>query len=340
MVYFSFRPLTEAVAFDFLLVSLSLASVTPKELSSRRLVLIGFCISVSLMLRIQLLAGLLFLALWVGRLEFRERWAPMTLGGIPPLLMFALADWIAWGSPFHSYIAAVQLNLFEGKASTFGTSPAFWYFKSIGIFWSVATPAILGLVAIRVRSSAIWLGVAFCIIASHSLIPHKEYRFIFPAMACLVLIAAMGSADLIEIVRVRLRPHSARYLVAGGAALWVAVSTSLAFSSGFSSQWYRARDLIETEYWLAAQPDLCGLLIYDRGIDYEHSAFDSGGYSHLHRPVPLRLLGHEPDVAKRSSRAFNYIVLSRSSVVDFQPDFTLVKCMHNVCVIKRAGSCF
>jgi phosphatidylinositol glycan class B len=340
MVYFSFRPLTEAVSYDFLLVSLSLSSVPPKELSWQRLVLIGFCIGVSLMLRIQMITGLLFLAVWIGRLEFRERWAPMILGGIPPLLVFGLADWMAWGSPFHSYIAYVQINLIEGKASTFGVDPAFWYFKSIVILWSLATPAILGLIAIRARTSAVWLGVAFCIIATHSLIPHKEYRFIFPATACLVLIAAMGSADLIERVRIRLRPHSARYLVAGGAAFWVAVSTSLAFADGFSFQWFRARDLIKTEYWLAAQPDLCGLLIYDVGVDFDNSAFDSGAYAYLHRDVPLQSRFHEPDEARRSSQEFNYIVLSRSSIADFQPDFGLVRCMHNVCVIKRAGSCF
>ena len=339
MVYFSFRPLTEAVAFNFLLVSLALASVPTKELSWRRLAAIGFCVGLTLMLRVQLLPALLFLALWVGRLEFQKRWVPLLLGSSGALLIFGLADWIAWGSPFHSYIATVRINLFEGKASQFGTEPFFYYFEVIAALWWIATLTIVGLVALRIRNSALWIGVALCIIAAHALIPHKEYRFIFPATACLVIVAVMASADFIEAAKARVQPRLTRSLAAAGVAFWVVLSVVLASSQGFAYQWYRARDLINAQYWLAAQPDLCGVAMLDRGIDYGNSAFDSGGNAFLHRNVPMLLYGHTPDEAKRKSHAFNYIVLARASIGDFSPEYRLVKCNNNVCVVKRPGGC-
>jgi phosphatidylinositol glycan class B len=233
LVYFSFRPLSEAISCDFLLVGLSLASLPPRELSWLRLAVTGLCMSISLMLRIHLYAGILFFAVWICRLNFRDRWVPMILGGFPPLILFGLADWIAWGSPFYSYVATVRINLIQGHASTFGTHSMFWYLQNFAVLWAGALPMMICLIVVRSRESILWLGVAFFIIASHSLIPHKEYRFVFPASACLVLVAAMGSADVIEKVRSYLQPKPSHYLVVVGAAIWIATSVSLAFTAGF-----------------------------------------------------------------------------------------------------------
>src|ERR1700722_3270539 len=71
LVYFAGRPLTEAVATTVLLIGLSLATVTAIELTWRRLVAIGFCLGLCLMLRVHLAAGLLVAALFVGRYNLR-----------------------------------------------------------------------------------------------------------------------------------------------------------------------------------------------------------------------------------------------------------------------------
>ena len=59
LIYFAGRPLTEAVATTVLLVGLSLASVSENHLTQRRLLAIGLCFGLCLMLRVQLVAGLL-----------------------------------------------------------------------------------------------------------------------------------------------------------------------------------------------------------------------------------------------------------------------------------------
>ena len=237
LVYFAGRPLTEAVATTFLLVALSLASVPPQRLAFRRLVAIGFCLGLALMLRIHLAVGLLVVAAWVGRFDLRGRWAPMALGGLAPLVVFGVADWLYWGAPFSSYVAALRIDLFEGKASIYGVESPAYFFEQLNDIWAGALPAMAALILLRARASALWIMAALAIIACHMAIPHKEYRFVFPAFACLALVAAMGSADLIERIRRLPGPDRAGPALVGlGAALWVGTSAALAFAPGYMDE--------------------------------------------------------------------------------------------------------
>jgi hypothetical protein len=338
LVYFAGRPLTEAVATTFLIVALALASVPRDQLAFRRLVAIGFCLGLALMLRVHLGPGLLVLAAWVGREDLRRRWWPMGLGGLVPLIVFGAADWLYWGAPFSSYLAALRIDLIDGKASSYGVeSPAF-YFVQLADTWGGVLPAMAALVLLRARASALWIAVALVIVASHMAIPHKEYRFVFPAFACLALVAAMGSADLIE----RLRRHAGagragQALAALGAVLWVGTSAALAFAPGFKDEWFESGDLIAAEFKLARQAELCGVLFYN------HSWAQTGGYAHLHRDVPIYALADDQDSARQSTAAFNAVVLSRESLDDFTPQFTLQECSgeedDDVCIVRREGDC-
>jgi GPI mannosyltransferase 3 len=237
LVYFAGRPLTEAVATTFLVVALSLACVPPERLEFRRLAAIGFCLGLALMLRFHLAPGLLVVAVWLGRRDLRGRWRPMALGGLAPLLVFGVADWLYWGAPFSSYVVALRIDLIDGKASIYGVESPAYFLEQLADIWAGALPAMAALILLRARASALWIVVALVIIASHMAIPHKEYRFVFPSFACLALVAAMGSADLIE--RIRRLPGSdraGRVLVAMGAALWVGTSVALAFAPGFNDE--------------------------------------------------------------------------------------------------------
>jgi hypothetical protein len=191
---------------------------------------------------------------------------------------------------------------------------------------------------LRARASALWIVVALVIIASHMAIPHKEYRFVFPAFACLALVAAMGSADLIERLR-RLSgsQRSGRALVAMGTALWVGTSAALAFTPGFRDEWFEAGDLIAASFRLAHEPDLCGVLFYN------HDWAATGGYAHLHRDVPMFALADAQDTARQSTGAFNAIILTREFLADFTPQYQLLECSgdedDDVCTMKRQGAC-
>jgi hypothetical protein len=128
-----------------------------------------------------------------------------------------------------------------------------------------------------------------------------------------------------------------RALVALGAALWVGTSVALAFAPGFKDEWFEAGDLIEASFRLAHQPDLCGVLFYN------HDWASTGGYAHLHRDVPMLALEDDQDTARRSTAAFNAIILTRESLDDFTPQYTLQECSgdedDDVCIMKREGAC-
>ena len=333
-VYFAGRPLTEAVATTVLVVGLALASVPQRKCSRKRLIYIGICFALCPMLRIQLLLGIVVAWIWVGRSHL-ERWWLMGVGALIPVAVFGIADTIVWGRPFQSFIAAIEFNLFKGVASTFGTQRFDWYFRLLSHQWSYAAPLLLLLVVIRTRSLMLWVLVALCILLTHSVIPHKEYRFVFPVFACLIVVAAMGSADLIQSLPKQWYWTSA---IAVGAT-WVAVSAALAFAPRFRPEWFRSRDLIEAEFLLAKQPALCGILLYHYGW------WETGGYAYLHHNVPFYEL---PEFSRtnvsRVASAFNAVVLPRSSAADFPKEFTLQKCIgegqaDDVCVMKRDGNC-
>jgi GPI mannosyltransferase 3 len=338
-VYFAGRPLTEAIATTVFLLALSLASAPAAELTFRRLFAIGLSLGLCLMLRVHLLVGLFVIALWVGRFELRARWWPMVLGALVPIAAFGLADWIAWGGFFHSYVEAVRTNLFRGVASDWGTEPPGWYAQRLFDQWRYALPLIAVFVVVRARASAMWILAALAIIAAHSAIPHKEYRFIFPASASLVVVAAFGSADLLERARRRVRPIVFQCLACAAAFLWLEMSAALAFSAPFKYEWYKGRQLIMASFAVAQKADLCGLLFYD------DPWFKTGGYAYLHRNVAFYSLDDDETIdPEKSSANFNAVVLNQSSIPDFAKNFRVQQCFaapgsEDVCLMVRDGSC-
>ena len=341
LVYFADRPLTEAVATVVLLLALSLASVPAADFTFRRLVAIGLSLGLCLMLRIHLLIGLLVIGLWVGRLDLRARWWPMVLGAAVPLTVFGVADWIAWGGFFHSYVEAVRANLVQGAASDWGKEPPGWYVQRLYDEWQYALPLFVIFILLRARASAMWILAALAIIAAHSAIPHKEYRFIFPATACLVIVAAMGSADLLEWARRLVRPLVFYCLVFAMAFLWLEMSVALAFWAPFKYEWFKTRQVIMASFAVAQKADLCGLLFYDRPW------FKTGGYAYLHRNVPFYSLQDEEDDStklEKSVESFNAVVLNHSAVPGFAKSFRVQQCFsapgsEDVCLMVRDGSC-
>lgn len=329
IVYFAGRPLTEAVATTVLLVALPLATAPPTLYTRRRLLMIGCCLGLCLMLRLQLAPGLVVAALWIGRTHWRERWLPMLLGGLAPIVVFGLADWVTWGTPFISYVRAVFINVVLGKASEFGVSPTTWYVSDLFSKGPVAFAVLLTLIAVRARASMMWVAVAVAIIAVHSAIPHKEFRFIIPATACLTVVAALGAADLVERMRGALSPRRHQVLVCGVAACWLAASFGLGFFGSFRDHWYTSRDVIAAETEIARAPNLCG-------VRFLQDWWTTGGYAFLHRDVPVFAGADEG----APTAAYNMIVVPSALVSRFTPRFRMRTCVaDSLCIMERDGPC-
>ena len=220
-------------------------------------------------------------------------------------LALGIVDRLTWGGWFHSAITYLRFNLVEGRASGWGTSPFGYYwdvlFGSLG-FAAATVLVALCLLAARRAPGLLLTAAGFAL--AHSLVPHKEGRFLLPLLAVLCGLAAIGFEELAR----RAGPWARR---AGMAAVLVATVASAARlpnltlgdvgQSGFPAE--------ESAYGLGAEPtrlllvahklpDLCGLRI--EGITW----IFTGGYTWLHRQVPL----FNAPGNLRNPGEFNYLI--------------------------------
>jgi hypothetical protein len=331
IVYLAGRPLTEAVATTVLLTGLAVASAPDALYTRRRLLTVGFCLGLCLVLRVHLAPGILVATIWVARAQWRARWLPLLMGGALPVAAFGVADWIVWGAPFVSHLRAFHINVVLDKASEYGVSPPHWYLTHMFSGRHLAAAIILFLAAIRLRASALWIATAAAIIAAHSVIPHKELRFIAPATACLAVVAALGFADLVAYAR-SLWPRGQRILTAGAAIAVLAVGVGLGFSGGFAHIWYRDRGVILAQAAVARMPDLCAIRLV--GLDWSRT----GGYAFLHRNVPIL-----PEAASNlPASAYNVVIATEQAAANVAPPYRRQACfggVDRVCVLVRDGPC-
>jgi GPI mannosyltransferase 3 len=205
-------------------------------------------------------------------------------------------DWVTWGRPFHSFLTYVDFNLVQNGAVYFGVAPRWFYFERLA-----ASPGLLGLPLLAgllvglVRFPVIGL-TALAFAALHMFTPHKELRFIIPALALAAIPAGVGLVDLGRLLG-RLVPRLLQRSVAIG--LVVSYAGLLGWL-GWTLSWGEVgvlpppprarredqilllnRDTSRALSWLGQRRDMCGAIVRGRGPIW------TGGYVYLHRDVPL-----------------------------------------------------
>ena len=130
-------------------------------------------------------------------LAARRRWRALgfcVLAGVAVALGLGALDWATWGRPFHSLLAYLQFNVFSGGAArSFGRQPGDFYFWPLvrwAPFW--IWPALV--LAFRKERAPLASVMALVYLAAISLTPHKEERFLYPAIALLLLDAGPAAA--------------------------------------------------------------------------------------------------------------------------------------------------
>jgi hypothetical protein len=252
------------------------------------------------------------------------------------VLAFGALDWAYWGVPFYSYFKYVEANLINDKSSYYGIQPVYWYFGFILVTWAWATPPILALLFRARGIRLLWIAVGLAVLLSHVAIGHKEYRFIFPATVCLIVAAALSSADLVQRYTMDASLLRRRLVLSGVVLAWVLTSASLAFNGNFRGHWFMWRGVIQAFFDLSKFDPLCGVLVAD-----------DMGYSHLHRPVPLYpLIDYcgENGLVSCSGDAFNAIIIPCGGASDAPPAFRLYRRENGVdradtCILVREGPC-
>jgi hypothetical protein len=196
LVYFGARTLSEVVAGHVLVIALYVLEPGHRATARRRLFLAGALLGLVFVTRIQLAPAVAIVALWTNWRADRERVFVIIAGASAILIGAGILDAVTLGYPFASLWRYVIYNLYYGVSSTFGVESWDYYFLGELGVWGGVGATLLLLAMLGAFRMPLLLLTAVSILATHSAIAHKEYRFIYPAVLLLTVLAAVGLAHI------------------------------------------------------------------------------------------------------------------------------------------------
>jgi len=337
LVLFGARALAEVVGGTFLFAGVWLCSERDTDQPRRRALLAGLCLGLAFVFRFHLAPAIALAAIWLARGDLRDRWLPMLAGGIAPVALLGTIDWITWGVPFRSVIGNFAANIVEGRSHIYGVSPWYWYLWQFGVRWQVGAALLLLPALLWSRRQPLPLLTAAVIVVAHSAIAHKEYRFLYPAIPLVLVAAALGAAEISLKLRAAGR---ARWLPAALVALALLGSLTLSLQPPAQDEWLRGKAGLEL-LARAGREAHCGVALVGGRWDM------TGGYTWLHRDLPLHLL-YPDDRAKWDLQSFDVWIAPEGWLQQQvpAPGFVQRECtwqgaqgFRNLCYWRRSGAC-
>lgn len=323
LVYFGPKAFNEVAATAFMLPGLYLGMFAEEPGEKKRLFLAGLFLGAAVALRIQLAPAVVFAVLYFCHKRWASRSPALLAGLLVIVLASGLLDAFTWSYPFSSYIRYVEANV--GRSSRYGIEPWYWYLllltKSL---WPMLLLALAGL-----RRNAFLGWVVLVVVGSHSVIAHKEFRFVYPVIPILITLAALGFVEIVSaLAAMRKTTLSPRAVVFAGLVFF-------ALTSGIFARWFfhwgvGAGGLIALDR-LSRDPSVCGVGLYRLPWDL------TGGYVHLHQNVPI-LLANPNFSLERQMLNFNALV-TLGPLVDPKMGFQKEGCWNGVCLYRRSGPC-
>lgn len=339
-VYFAPHTLGEPLATAVILPAALL--LTREAPSQRDLLGGGALLALAVLFRFQYapaVATLAICACW----QHHSRIFPVMAGGAAILVVSAAVDAAHGAVPFSWLVANIRQNLLYDRASEFGVMPATAYIDCFWSMWSIALVPLVFAVLRGWRHAPMLLWAALVNVAFHSIIGHKEYRFIFLSVVLLVIIAALGSVDWM--LTLRSKPRCRRLavpLIVGG---WIGISAVLAATGSMPEYWLRGIGAAKLASELRADSQMCGLALYDAPYTLLTGKDRLAGNAPmfvLYSTDPLAA-GHLAATASTASPAFNRILAHRSMEKALPSNFTRRGCesvgSSEVCIYARGGGC-
>jgi GPI mannosyltransferase 3 len=323
LIYFAPHTLTEVAAGNVFVSALYVAYPDRQEVSSGRLFAAGILFGLTFVLRFHIAPAIAVGVAGVCGLEVRRSWIPMILGALLPLIAGGLLDTLTLGFPLQSIWLNAWVNLYQGKSEEFGVLSWFYLLGVIAILWGGAFAFIIALASLGGRRLPLLLAVTGTIFATSSLIPHKEYRFIYPALPLIATLAGIGSVELLDALWRALRPRTGRFIGALiAASVWGCVSVLLLGSAPFQHLLLRFSGDIAAARALSDTAAVCGIAVYELT-----PPFWPLGHAYVREGIALYLLGSDKELVAEESK-FNAIVTKQSTTVP-APSFTRRTCFAN-----------
>lgn len=279
LIYFSGRAFTECLAVYLFGFSLILALKKKPQLF-----LAAFLMILGGLLRPQyFLVPLFALFIWVKYRSRATSSLPLFLGALTALSLYGAMDFAVLGFPFISLVNNVRLSLLSGISVSFGKEP--WYFFPQALL--ITSGGLILLIFLNFRSKTLTgiYGLYLSLLILHSLISHKEYRFIF------ILIPL--NLILLTLAYFHFYPKPTRRYLALSFSL-IAFISLLGLMGQLPGQYryYRfsplARDPALSLSQQLSFKDQCALFMPDRGW------VTSGGYYSLGSNLPLYTFDYLP----------------------------------------------
>lgn len=318
--------LTEVVAAHLLLPGLYFGTDWHELPESKRMFLAALFCGFAVCLRVQLAPAVIFAMVYFCYTNCRKRVFPLTAGFLVSIFAFGLVDAFTWGYPFQSIFKYFWLNAIEGRSALYGTQPWFWYL--LVLVTQMLPLLVLALFGFRRSPFLGW--IALFILASHSVIGHKESRFIYPVMPLVVTLAAIGIVEIANDINASFKKPVLRAKAIVGMGLLCCGLLSYWFAPRFP-YWQKGAGGIAAFEQLSQDPAVCGVALYD--VPW----FDTGGYAHLHKNIPILLIPNE-HMLRSETASFNAILAHQIGVNTFD-SFNLSECWNETCLYRRSGSC-
>jgi hypothetical protein len=276
LVYFSPAVMTEVLAAHCAIAALYLGEGAR---TTRRVFWIGALFGLAICLRYQYAPPLILAAAW----QFRRdpgHWQWLFLGAASALLPFSgVLDAITWGAAFQSIWLNFARNSLQGIASVISRQPLAFYTDYL-VISLIPLPLFLGLAGIGATRFPGLAIAAAATVVMHSLVPHKEVRFIYLALAAIPILIGLGATEVLSALGRRHGRRVMTYGVAGFLAFAAIVSCSIA-TGPLAQRWSFERGMVHAFLAAHREPELCGLQVRDI------PAWKAGGYTYLNRDVPL-----------------------------------------------------
>jgi len=340
LVYFAPKTLTEVLAAHVLVVAVWFIVSAP-----RRLLLIGVLLGLTGILRFHTAPMILVAAIWLCRADPRA-WLRLLFGAALPVVGQAVLDGITLGSPLQSVWLNFWVNVVAARSDIYGTAPFYWYPGRLLVAWGPTLPLVAGAALLGARQVPLLGWMVLAHLLAHSLIGHKELRFLYPAMPLLVILAGLGLCRVLSRLRGFAR-QSPRVLALALAGM-IAVSLAGATSPGYVGNWTSMAGALAATDFLRAQADVCAIGMAN-GKEWLGYWTRAGGYYRLHRDIPI-YPGADAAALTTLAPRFNFLSVPRP-VGDAVAGFTAVQCWDgNVglaqegvvpewCVFRRPGTC-
>jgi GPI mannosyltransferase 3 len=325
IVGFAPRAMPEVLAIHVLLVGLYLGAYPGQLSKNRDLFLAGVSFGIAMSLRIQLAPAIMFAGLYLCRRHWLKR-LPMIAGGIVlPVIVFGLVDLVTWHHIFQSFYLYFWENAVKGKSLLYGTKPWSWYLiEQLDHLGPVLLLALFG-----VRRSHLLGWIVLIIFASHSVVAHKEARFLYPALPLILVLSVLGFWEVMRGLNRHLKISTDyRPIIATGIVFFLLTSSALASSFPF---WLKNSGGMTAFNQLSKNDLVCGVGLY--GVPWTNV----GGYTYLHKNVPIILMSKSEEFDNEAA-AVNSI-LAREGVSIPRADFSPRGCWNGTCLYQRAGPC-